>query len=43
MIVCGQAMTGYRLEMEDLVPGLKQVLTTQTVLSSYRLKNYVRL
>jgi intracellular sulfur oxidation DsrE/DsrF family protein len=42
MIVCGQAMTYYRLEMQDLVPGLKQALTAQTVLSSYRLKNYVR-
>lgn len=42
MIVCGQAMTYWRLEMQDLVPGLKQALTAQTVLSSYRLKNYVR-
>ena len=42
MIVCGQAMTFYRLEMEDLVPGIKKALTAQTVLSSYRLKNYVR-
>ena len=42
MIVCGQAMTYFRLEMQDLVPGLKQALTAQTVLSSYRLKNYVR-
>jgi intracellular sulfur oxidation DsrE/DsrF family protein len=42
MIVCGQAMTGYRLEMGDLVPGLKQALTAQTALSSYQLKNYVR-
>ena len=42
MIVCGQAMTGYRLEMGDLVPGFKQALTAQTALSSYQLKNYVR-
>jgi intracellular sulfur oxidation DsrE/DsrF family protein len=42
MIVCGQAMTYWRLEMQDLVPGVKQALTAQTVLSSYRLKNYVR-
>jgi len=42
MIVCGQAMTGYRLEIGDLVPGLKQALTAQTALSSYQLKNYVR-
>jgi intracellular sulfur oxidation DsrE/DsrF family protein len=42
MIVCGQAMTFWRLEMQDLVPGIKQALTAQTVLSSYQLKNYVR-
>ena len=42
MIVCGQAMTYYRLEMQDLVPGLNQALTAQTELSSYRLQNYVR-
>ena len=42
MIVCGQAMTYWRLEMQDLIPGIKQALTAQTVLSSYRLKNYVR-
>jgi predicted peroxiredoxin len=33
MIVCGQAMTFYRLEMEELVPGIKKALTAQTVLS----------
>jgi intracellular sulfur oxidation DsrE/DsrF family protein len=41
MLVCGQAMTFYNLELEDLVPGIKQVLTAQTVISSYQLKGYV--
>jgi intracellular sulfur oxidation DsrE/DsrF family protein len=41
MIVCGQAMTFLNLEMEDLVPGIKQALNAQTALSSYQLKNYV--
>jgi len=41
IIVCGQAMTYFNLEMEDLVPGIKQVLTAQTVISSYQLKGYV--
>lgn len=41
MMVCGQAMTFFNLEMEDLVPGIKQVLTAQTVISSYQLKGYV--
>jgi len=40
IIVCGQAMTFLRLEMEDLVPGIKQALTAQTVLSTYQLKGY---
>lgn len=39
-IVCGQAMTFLRLEMEDLVPGIKQALTAQTVLSTYQAKGY---
>lgn len=41
IIVCGQAMTFLQLEKEDLVPGIKQALTAQTVLPSYQLKNYV--
>lgn len=41
MLVCGQAMTFLNLELEDLVPGIKQVLTAQTVISSYQLKGYV--
>lgn len=41
MLVCGQAMTFFNLETEDLVPGIKQVLTAQTVISSYQLKGYV--
>ena len=41
MIVCGQAMTFLNLEMEELVPGIKQALNAQTALSSYQLKNYV--
>ena len=40
IIVCGQAMTFLRLEMEDLAPGIKQALTAQTVLSTYQLKGY---
>jgi intracellular sulfur oxidation DsrE/DsrF family protein len=40
IIVCGQAMTYYNLEMEDIVPGIKQALTAQTVITSYQLKNY---
>jgi intracellular sulfur oxidation DsrE/DsrF family protein len=40
-IVCGQAMTGFKLEIDDLVPGIKQALTAQTVLSTYQLKGYV--
>jgi hypothetical protein len=34
-------MTFFRLEKEDLVPGIRQALTAQTVLSTYQLKNYV--
>ena len=41
MLVCGQAMTFFNVEMEDLVPGIKQVLTAQTVISSYQLKGFV--
>lgn len=41
IIVCGQAMFFFGLEREDLVPGIKQALTAQTVLSSYQLKGYV--
>lgn len=41
IVVCGQAMTFFRLEKEDLAPGIKQALTAQTVLSTYQLKNYV--
>jgi intracellular sulfur oxidation DsrE/DsrF family protein len=41
MLVCGQAMTFFNVEMEDLVPGIRQVLTAQTVISSYQLKGYV--
>jgi intracellular sulfur oxidation DsrE/DsrF family protein len=41
VIVCGQAMTYLNLEMEDLVPRIKQALNAQTVISSYQLKNYV--
>jgi intracellular sulfur oxidation DsrE/DsrF family protein len=41
MLVCGQAMTFFNLETEDLVPGIRQVLTAQTVISSYQLNGYV--
>ena len=41
IIVCGQAMTFLGLEKGDLVPGIKQALNAQTVISSYQLKNYV--
>jgi len=40
IIVCGQAMTFLGLEMEDLVPGVKEALSAQTVLSTYELKGY---
>jgi intracellular sulfur oxidation DsrE/DsrF family protein len=40
IIVCGQAMTFLKLEMEDLVPGIKEALSAQTVLSTYELKGY---
>ena len=40
IIVCGQAMTFLGLEMEDLVPGIKEALSAQTVLSTYELKGY---
>jgi intracellular sulfur oxidation DsrE/DsrF family protein len=39
-IVCGQAMTFLRLEKEDLVPGIKEAISAQTVLSMYELKGY---
>jgi len=40
IIVCGQAMTWFRLEKEEMLPGIKQALTAQTVLSTYELKGY---
>lgn len=40
IIVCGQAMTFLGLEMQDLVPGIKEALSAQTVLSTYELKGY---
>jgi predicted peroxiredoxin len=40
IIVCGQAMTFLGLEMGDLVPGIKEALSAQTVLSTYELKGY---
>ena len=40
ILVCGQAMTFLGLEMEDLVPGIKEALSAQTVLSTYQLKGY---
>jgi intracellular sulfur oxidation DsrE/DsrF family protein len=39
-IVCGQAMTFLRLEKEDLLPGIKEAISAQTVLSTYELKGY---
>jgi intracellular sulfur oxidation DsrE/DsrF family protein len=41
IIVCGQAMTYLNLEMEDIIPGIRQALNAQTVISSYQLKGYV--
>lgn len=41
IIACGQLMTFAKVEREDLVPGIKQALSAQTVLSTYQLKNYV--
>ena len=40
IIVCGQAMTFLGLEMEDLVPGIKEAFSAQTVLSTYELRGY---
>jgi intracellular sulfur oxidation DsrE/DsrF family protein len=40
IVVCGQAMTFLKLEMQDLVPGIKEALSAQTVLSTYELKGY---
>ena len=40
IIVCGQAMTFLGLEMEDLVSGIKEAMSAQTVLSTYELKGY---
>jgi len=40
IIVCGQAMTWFHLERSDMLPGIKQALTAQTVLSTYELKGY---
>ena len=40
IIVCGQAMTFLGLEMQDLVPGIKEAFSAQTVLSTYELKGY---
>jgi intracellular sulfur oxidation DsrE/DsrF family protein len=39
-IVCGQAMTFLKLEKEDLLPGIKEAISAQTVLSMYELKGY---
>ncbi|HMG68974.1 MAG TPA: DsrE family protein [Chitinophagaceae bacterium] len=41
IIACGQLLTFAKVEREDLVPGIKQALSAQTVLSTYQLKNYV--
>ena len=40
IVVCGQAMTFLGLEMEDLVPGIKEAFSAQTVLSTYELRGY---
>ena len=40
IIICGQAMTFLGLETQDLVPGIKEALSAQTVLSTYELKGY---
>ena len=40
VIVCGQAMSWLHLEKSDMLPGIKQALTAQTVLSTYELKGY---
>lgn len=39
-VVCGQAMTFLKLEKEDLLPGIKEAISAQTVLSMYELKGY---
>jgi len=40
ILVCGQAMTYGNLEKQDLVPGIKQVLTAQTAITSYLMMGY---
>jgi intracellular sulfur oxidation DsrE/DsrF family protein len=40
-IACGQAMAGFNVKKEDLLPDIKISLTAQTVLSHYQLKGYV--
>ena len=42
IIVCGQAMTGERLEKQDLVPGIKQALSAQTAITSYLMMGYLQ-
>ncbi len=40
-IACGQAMTFFDVNKEDLLPEVKVSVTAQTVISSYQLKGYV--
>lgn len=40
-IACGQAMSFFDVNKEDLLPEVKVSITAQTVISSYQLKGYV--
>ena len=40
-IACGQAMFGFNVKKEEMIPGVKVAISAQTVLSTYQLKNYV--
>ena len=41
MIACGQAMFGFNVKVEDMIPGVKVALSAQSVLSTYQLKHYM--
>lgn len=41
VVACGQAMFGFNVKKEEMVPGVQVALSAQTELSTYQLKNYV--
>ncbi len=40
-IACGQAMSFFKVEKEEMLPWMKVALSAQTVLTNYQLKGYV--